>query len=66
MEHNYTITFMGKGNNSTFLNLQRQVKNEGFEIKVSEFQLSDDAIAGYFLVPGKPNDTSRILEERLK
>ncbi len=62
----YVITFMGKGDNSTFLNISRLIKNEGFEILTSEFKVSQDSIAGYFLVPGKPNDNSKTIEDRLK
>ncbi len=66
MDKRYTITFMGKGNNSSYLNLTRQVKSEGFEIITSEFKISDETIAGYLLIPGKQNDTAHLIEERLK
>ncbi|MCK4668381.1 hypothetical protein KAU33_16630 [Candidatus Dependentiae bacterium] len=62
----YVITFMGTGDNSTFLNINRLIKNEGFEILTSEYKVSQDSIAGYFLVPGNPNDNSKTIEDRLK
>ena len=61
----YVITFMGKGNDNTVLNITRAIKNEGFEIINSEHQITADTLAGFILVPGKPQDTAPEIEQRI-
>ena len=62
----FTITFMGKGNASTVLNINRAIKNLGLEIIKSEHQLSGDSLAGYVLIQGTPQDNTKKIEERFK